>query len=157
MFYTVTRDKKSDILKKQSLRNVYVCHVIGEKGSGKSTLCQTHIGHSLKVRVYFYNSSANLRFTVVCQLLPNFQKETTDTKANLHHRGTTNIVSVYCQEKYLILKNIDIKNSAEPLMPSDVNCDVACLVYDSSHTKSFEYVAKVFLVNYLRCKNLILN
>lgn len=48
-YYLVTRDKKSDILKKQSLRNVYVCHVIGEKGSGKSSLCQTHIGHTLKV------------------------------------------------------------------------------------------------------------
>lgn len=46
---TVTREKKSDILKKQSMRNVYVCHVIGEKGSGKSTLCQTHIGNNLKV------------------------------------------------------------------------------------------------------------
>lgn len=31
-------------------------------------------------------------------------------------------------------------------MPSDVNCDVACLVYDSSHMRSFEYVAKVYLV-----------
>ncbi|XP_065199463.1 mitochondrial Rho GTPase isoform X2 [Planococcus citri] len=116
----VTRDKKSDILKKQSLRNVYVCHIIGEKGSGKSSLCQTHIGHTLK-------------------------KENVELAANLHHHGTTNIVNVYCQEKYLILKNIDIRNSTEPLMPSDVNCDVACLVYDSSHTKSFEYVAKVFL------------
>lgn len=48
-FSLVTRDKKSDLLKKQSLRNAYVCHVIGEKGSGKSTLCKTHIGRSLKV------------------------------------------------------------------------------------------------------------
>lgn len=60
-----------------------------------------------------------------------------------------NSVNVYCQEKYLILKNIDIKNSAEPLMPNDVHCDVACLVYDSSHTRSFEYVAKVYLVRVL--------
>lgn len=58
------------------------------------------------------------------------------------------MVNVYCQEKYLILKNIDIKNSSEPLMPSDVHCDVACLVYDSSHTRSFEYVAKVYLVSF---------
>lgn len=76
----------------------------------------------------------------------HLQKENSDTNTNLHHHGTINIVNVYCQERYLVLKNIDIKNSAEPLMPSDVNCDVACLVYDSSHSKSFEYVAKVYLV-----------
>ncbi|XKL68174.1 hypothetical protein PGB90_003665 [Kerria lacca] len=56
----VTREKKSDILKKQSLRNVYVCHVIGEKGSGKSTLCQTHIGHNLTK--YFNGSNIPVLF-----------------------------------------------------------------------------------------------
>lgn len=116
----VTREKKSDILKKHSTRTVYVCHVIGEKGSGKSTLCRTHIGNNLK-------------------------KEVLDTHTNLHNHGTINVVNVYCQEKYLILKNIDIKSSSEPLMPSDVHCDVACLVYDSSHTRSFEFIVKVFL------------
>jgi len=60
------------------------------------------------------------------------------------------MVNVYCQEKYLVLKNIDIRNSAEPLMPPDVRCDVACLVYDSSHTRSFEYVAKVYLVSSMK-------
>lgn len=67
--------------------------------------------------------------------------------SNAHHQGTINTVNVYCQEKYLVLKNIDIRNSSEPLMPPDVRCDVACLVYDSSHTRSFEYVAKVYLVS----------
>lgn len=75
----------------------------------------------------------------------------------MHNRGTVNSVNVYCQEKYLILKNIDIKNSAEPLMPNEVHCDVACLVYDSSHTRSFEYVAKVYLVSIAKREILIQN
>lgn len=60
---------------------------------------------------------------------------------------TINTVQVYGQEKFLILKDIDITNVREPLSPSDVNCDVACLVYDVSNSRSFEYIAKVYLVS----------
>lgn len=118
---SITREKKLDIKKKQSLRNVYICHVIGEKGTGKTSLCQAHIGHYLR------------------------DEKKVDNTVGIHRHGTANTVHVYGQEKYLILKNIDIGNSTEPLMPNDVNCDVACLVYDSSHAKSFEYVARVYL------------
>jgi hypothetical protein len=60
---------------------------------------------------------------------------------------TVNAVHVYGQEKYLVLRDIDVRNVAEPLQPSEVQCDVACLVYDSSSPKSFEYVARIFLVS----------
>jgi len=33
--FTVTRDKKIDLDKKQTSRNVFRCHVIGAKGVGK--------------------------------------------------------------------------------------------------------------------------
>lgn len=41
--FTVTRSKKIDLQKKQSQRSVYICHVIGSKGSGKSTICKRHV------------------------------------------------------------------------------------------------------------------
>lgn len=88
------------------------------------------------------------RAYAVKSLIFYLQKESSEVQTSLHNRGTINVVNVYCQEKYLILKNIDIKNCAEPLMPNDVHCDVACLVYDSSHSRSFEYVAKVYLVHH---------
>lgn len=42
-FFPVTRSKKIDLQKKQSQRSVYICHVIGSKGSGKSTICRRHV------------------------------------------------------------------------------------------------------------------
>lgn len=35
---------------------------------------------------------------------------------------------------------------ADPLMTEDTQCDVVCLVYDSNHPTSFEYVAEIYLV-----------
>lgn len=46
----VTREKKVDLAKKQSSRNVYTCHVIGPKSSGKTTLCRTLIDPKLEVK-----------------------------------------------------------------------------------------------------------
>lgn len=45
----VTREKKVDLAKKQTSRNVYTCHVIGPKSSGKTTLCRTFIDPKLEV------------------------------------------------------------------------------------------------------------
>lgn len=49
----VTREKKVDLAKKQSSRNVYTCHVIGPKSSGKTTLCRTFIDPKLEVKRSF--------------------------------------------------------------------------------------------------------
>ena len=42
-----------------------------------------------------------------------------------------------------------MKNVSDGLMPSEVSCDVCCLVYDASNPRSFEFVARIFLVRYL--------
>lgn len=47
--FLVTREKKLDLAKKQSSRNVYRCHVVGANGSGKSTFCRNLIRTSQKV------------------------------------------------------------------------------------------------------------
>ena len=62
-------------------------------------------------------------------------------------RHTISTLQVYGQEKYLVLHDIDVHNITDALMPSEVQCDVACLVYDVSNPKSFEYVARIYLVS----------
>lgn len=53
MFYNflVTREKKVDLAKKQSSRNVYQCHVIGPMGAGKSSFCRSFIRSPTEVRI----------------------------------------------------------------------------------------------------------
>ena len=62
-------------------------------------------------------------------------------------RHTLNTISVYGQEKYLVLEDIDVRNVTDALMPSEVQCDVCCLVYDVSNPRSFEFVARIYLVS----------
>ncbi|KAL1132070.1 hypothetical protein AAG570_010028 [Ranatra chinensis] len=114
----VTRERKLDLLKKQSTRNVYECHVIGAHGVGKSTLCRMHLGHTLDK---------------LSEGLPDTPQK------------TVNIVHVYGQEKFLVMKEVEVRNSAEPLTHRDIRCDVVCLIYDATNPKSFEYVASIYL------------
>lgn len=60
---------------------------------------------------------------------------------------TVNTVQVYAQEKIMVLREVDIKNVSDPLMPHEVQCDVACLMYDISNPKSFEYIARIYIVS----------
>lgn len=48
-FVTVTREKRLDLQKKQTMRSVYQCHVIGPRDAGKTTFCQGLLGRSLEV------------------------------------------------------------------------------------------------------------
>jgi len=118
----VTREKRLDLAKKQSTRNVYRCHVIGAKNSGKTTLCQGLIGRTLE---------ATKKLGVECEDMPKF---------------VVNMIQVYGQEKYLVMQDIDLNRVVDFLPPSEILCDVACLVYDASDPKSFEFVARTYLV-----------
>lgn len=77
-------------------------------------------------------------------------------KPHSHERGDgnspentccINTIHVYGQEKYLILKEIPITRVSDPLQPHEVNCDVACLVYDVAASRSFEYIARIYIVS----------
>lgn len=82
-------------------------------------------------------------------------------------RHTISTVSVYGQEKYLVLEvnafllvhfvtlfkdivftfqDIDVRNISDALMPTEVLCDICCLVYDISNPRSFEFIARIYLV-----------
>ncbi|XP_037820904.1 mitochondrial Rho GTPase isoform X1 [Lucilia sericata] len=123
----VTRERRIDLAKRQSSRSVYMCHVIGPKGSGKTGLCR---GFLLKDDM---KSLIGKEF-----------------KTNVVH--CCNTVQVYGQEKHLILRDIDVKHALDPLQPQEINCDVACLVYDSSNPRSFEYIARIYIKYYAESK-----
>ncbi|KAG0710818.1 Mitochondrial Rho GTPase [Chionoecetes opilio] len=116
---TVTREKRLDLQKKQTMRNVYQCHVIGPQDAGKTTFCQGLLGRPLE--------------------------DTHEIPNDRLSRHTISTLQVYGQEKYLVLHDIDVHNITDALMPSEVQCDVACLVYDVSNPRSFEYVARIYL------------
>lgn len=122
----VTREKRLDLAKRQSSRSVYICHVIGPKNVGKTTLCRGLIFDDMK-----NITSKDLRGS---------------------NQYCINTVLVYGQEKYLILRDINVREVLDPLQPSEVNCDVVCLVYDVNDAKSFEYVAKVYVKYYAESK-----
>ncbi|XP_046490339.1 mitochondrial Rho GTPase isoform X1 [Neodiprion pinetum] len=115
----VTREKKLDLAKKQSSRNVYSCHVIGPKSSGKTTLCRTFVD-------------------------PKLEKLKPDIVPSTSHI-TVNTVHVYGQEKTIVLRDINILNVQDALTPAQIQCDAAALVYDASNPKSFEYIARIFI------------
>ncbi|CAO2644467.1 Mitochondrial Rho GTPase 1 [Lemmus lemmus] len=117
---TVTRDKKIDLQKKQTQRNVFRCNVIGVKGCGKSGVLQALLGRNL------------MR-----------QKKIRDDHKSFY---AINTVYVYGQEKYLLLHDI---SESEFLTEAEIICDVVCLVYDVTNPKSFEYCARIFKQHFM--------
>uniref|UniRef100_A0A1L8E3N2 Mitochondrial Rho GTPase n=1 Tax=Nyssomyia neivai TaxID=330878 RepID=A0A1L8E3N2_9DIPT len=122
----VTRERRLDFAKKQSSRSVYVCHVIGQKGSGKTALC----------RAFIYDDMKKIT-----------EK---DLRGGVQH--CINVVQVYGQEKHLVLRDIDVRQVLDPLQPNEVHCDVSCLVYDVSNPSSFEYIARIYIKYFAESK-----
>lgn len=60
---------------------------------------------------------------------------------------TVNTVHVYGQEKTIVLKDINVLNVQDALTPAEIQCDAAALVYDASNPKSFEYIARIYIVS----------
>lgn len=122
----VTRERRLDMAKKQSNRSVYMCNVIGPKGSGKTSLCRALIADDTK------------------RLLEK------DFRSGGHH--CINTVQIYGQEKFLVMRDIEVRQVLDPLQPQEVHCDVACLVYDSNNPKSFEYIARIYIKYFAESK-----
>lgn len=118
----VTRDKKIDLEKKQTNRNVFRCHVLGPKGVGKTAFLQGLLDRNLR-----YVATLNR------EQLSSF---------------TINTVQVYGQEKYIMLHEVDVAVS-DMLSPTETNCDVACLLYDVTNPRSFEFCARMYMRHFL--------
>lgn len=121
----VTRDKKLDLEKRQTTRNVFRCHVLGAKHVGKTSFLQGLLRRNLR-----YVATLNK------QHLSNF---------------TINTVQVYGQEKYLLLHEVDVTMS-EMLTPTELDCDVACLLYDVTNPRTFEFCARMYLKHFIDSK-----
>ncbi|XP_067407330.1 mitochondrial Rho GTPase 2 isoform X1 [Emydura macquarii macquarii] len=117
---TVTREKKIDLEKGQTQRNVFLCKVIGPRGTGKSAFLQAFLGKNLAAHK---ESPGELSFYAI------------------------NTVQVSGQEKYLILYEIDV--DTEFMKASDAACDVACLMYNVNDSKSFNYCASIYKQQYM--------
>eukprot|EP00062_Callorhinchus_milii_P009030 gi/632952380/ref/XP_007891819.1/ PREDICTED: mitochondrial Rho GTPase 2 isoform X2 [Callorhinchus milii] len=118
---TVTRSKMIDLEKGQTQRNVFLCKVIGPKGTGKTAFLQAFLGKNL------LNDSAG-----------DFSDYTLNT------------VQINGQDKYLILNEVDVET--EFLKASVASCDVACLMYDISDAKSFNYCASIYKEHYMESR-----
>ncbi|RLV89514.1 hypothetical protein DV515_00014826 [Chloebia gouldiae] len=117
---TVTREKRIDLEKGQTQRNVFLCKVLGARGAGKSAFLQAFLGRSLAA-----------------------QRESPG-QPSLY---TINTVQVNGQEKYLILYEVSADTTFSK--PSDAACDVACFIYSLSDPKSFSYCASIYKQHYV--------
>ncbi|KAL5018123.1 hypothetical protein ScPMuIL_003845 [Solemya velum] len=121
----VTRDKKIDLEKRQTSRNVFRCHVLGAKGVGKTAFLQGVLGRNLRY-VATLNKESMSSFTI-------------------------NTVQVYGQEKYILLHEVDVA-VCDMLTPTELNCDVACLIYDVTNPRSFEFCARMYLKHFMESR-----
>uniref|UniRef100_A0A8C1XU50 Mitochondrial Rho GTPase n=1 Tax=Cyprinus carpio TaxID=7962 RepID=A0A8C1XU50_CYPCA len=112
----VTRDKKHDLQKKQTQRNVFRCHVFGITGSGKTGFLQGFLGRNLV-----------------------HQRAIKEEHKSYYAISTAH---VYGQEKYLLLH--EIFPDFDFLSETELSCDIVCLIYDVSNPCSFEYCAQIF-------------
>uniref|UniRef100_A0AAY4B9R2 Mitochondrial Rho GTPase n=1 Tax=Denticeps clupeoides TaxID=299321 RepID=A0AAY4B9R2_9TELE len=116
---TVTRNKRIDLQKKQTQRSVFRCNVLGARGSGKSGFLQAFLGRNLPVRSTAHNQRpADDRV----HLTSGSERSTSPTTPSLHE----------------VVPDFEFRSEA------DLSCDVACLVYDLSNPRSFEYCARVY-------------
>jgi Ras family protein T1 len=60
---------------------------------------------------------------------------------------TVNTLHIYGQEKMIVLKDINVLNVQDALTPAEIQCDAAALVYDANNPKSFEYIARIYIVS----------
>uniref|UniRef100_H3D5K8 Mitochondrial Rho GTPase n=1 Tax=Tetraodon nigroviridis TaxID=99883 RepID=H3D5K8_TETNG len=117
---TVTREKGVDLERHQTQRSVFICKVIGPRGTGKTAFLRAFLGRD----------SANMGNT-----------------SSAFTPYAINTVQVGKEEKYLILHEVDVE--VEFLKQSDAACDVACLMYDTSDPHSFDYCASIYKQHFM--------
>lgn len=117
---TVTREKRIDLEKGQTQRNVFLCKVIGPRGTGKTAFLQAFLGRNMAAQ---WSPTDQLSLYAV------------------------NTVQVGGQDKYLILHEVDV--DMEFLKAADAACDVACLMYNVNDPKSFNYCASIYKQHYM--------
>uniref|UniRef100_A0A672FTB8 Mitochondrial Rho GTPase n=1 Tax=Salarias fasciatus TaxID=181472 RepID=A0A672FTB8_SALFA len=119
---TVTRERDVDLEKRQTQRSVFLCKVIGPRGTGKTAFLQGFVGRKNEVR--------------------------RRAEAIFNHAFSPyviNTVPVNKQENRLLTSDPETAF----LKASDASCDVACLMYDASDPHSFDYCASIYKQHYM--------
>ncbi|XP_030196073.1 mitochondrial Rho GTPase 2 isoform X1 [Gadus morhua] len=117
---TVTQQKELDLAQSQTQRTVFLCKVIGPRGTGKTAFLQAFVGRNIVLH---------------------------GTGSHALSPYTINKVTVNNQERFLILYEVDVET--EFLKASHASCDVACLMYDASDPQSFDYCASIYKQHYM--------
>ncbi|XP_016093354.1 mitochondrial Rho GTPase 2 [Sinocyclocheilus grahami] len=117
---TVTREKALDLEKRQTQRTVFLCKVIGPRGTGKTDFLRAFLQRSTE------------------------RNERDPGPPTIY---AINTVSIANQDKNLILEEVDVET--EFLKAADAACDVACLMYDVSDPDSFNYCASIYKQHYM--------
>ncbi|KAI1299961.1 Mitochondrial Rho GTPase 1 [Halotydeus destructor] len=138
----VTRDKRVDLQRRQTNRNVFSCHVIGPQGAGKSSFMKGFLRHDLDKQ----------------RLLEQQDLDDGEIRSQLASPGhqmpnyAVNSVTIYGQEKYLVCREVDIFTIKDKLSEPELLCDVVCLMFDLTNPRSFEYIARIYLKHFNNCK-----
>ncbi len=78
----MTRDKRIDLQKRQTSRNVFSCHLVGPQGAGKTSFMKGFLGKCLQ---------------------QSKQKSSQKSKISPYSNYVVNNIQIYGQEKYLIV------------------------------------------------------
>ncbi|XP_075262663.1 mitochondrial Rho GTPase 2-like [Convolutriloba macropyga] len=119
----VTRPKSEDVKSRVCTRNVFLCHVIGPEGAGKSSFLQGLLGRTVKDLRRMDHVNELSRYAI----------------NSLNYKG---------HNKYLLMHDFDVVEE-DFLTDEDLDCDVVVLMYDASDKTSFETVAILYRNHFL--------
>ncbi|KAH9502039.1 Mitochondrial Rho GTPase 2 [Dermatophagoides farinae] len=128
----IIKDRRMDTYEKQTARNVFLCNLVGPKGAGKSCFMS--------------------RFINKQQKFANLSQRSVKKSDNLYNDYVINTITVYGQNKYLIIREIDVVNVNTLVKAPELFCDVCCMMFDQSDSSSFQVIAKTYMKNFHNTK-----
>ena len=115
--------------------------MVGPRDAGKTTFCQRFLGKTIEETATIATDEKP-KVREIIRILCN-------KIINVTVQSLVNSVIVYGQQKYLVMMDADVLAASDGLNSTQTNCDVICLVYDASNSRSFEYCARIYLVSEL--------
>ncbi|KAG0428493.1 hypothetical protein HPB47_024516 [Ixodes persulcatus] len=113
----VTWEKQLEVQQRQTSRQVLHCHVLGPQGAGKTSFLRGLLGCGL------------------------------DRGSHPASKYAVDRLPVYGQDKYLLLHEVDLFGQHDAPVTPELHCDAVCLLFDASNPRSFEHVARAYLVS----------
>ncbi|CAJ0574624.1 unnamed protein product, partial [Mesorhabditis spiculigera] len=121
----VTRERRLDLMERVTDRKVFQCLVVGAKDAGKTVFMQSLVGRGL---------------TEVAAI------------GRRHSPYVINRVRVKEQDKYLLLREVDVLSPSDVLSGGETAADVVAFLYDISNPDSFAFCATIYLKYFHRTK-----